>query len=49
MSNLSAEREERMQDRKIDLHLLRVVKIVRVLLLQGGIQSILRTEVRYAA
>jgi hypothetical protein len=37
------------QEKKSDLHLLRIVKIVLILLLQGGIQPVLRTKVRYAA
>lgn len=35
-------------DKKRGLHLLRILKIVFVLLLQGGVQSILGAEVRYS-
>ena len=41
--------KKRTRDRKWDLHLLRIVKIVLVLLLQGGIQSVLGAKVGYTA
>ena len=40
---------KRLHEEENDLHLLRIVKIVLVILLQGSIQSILGAKVRYAA
>lgn len=41
--------KERMHNKRSDLHLLRIVKIVLILLLQGGIQPVLGAKVGYAA
>jgi len=40
---------ERTHDKKRDPHLLRIVKIVLVLLLQGGIQPVFGAKIRYPA
>jgi len=49
MSNLWAAREDMNTRREEHPHLLRIVKIVLILLLQGGIQSVLGAKVGYAA